>query len=767
MISPTWARRLTYIIGFLVFAVTAFVIKTHIQPFNITSVLRSDDPILVKYKKHLESYNDEADLYVLLEDSEDLFSGTRLHDLILNAGTLYKTIPGLKEVKSIYEQDYPVLENNKLKLRTFFENGLLTPAGKKHLLETPVFKFSYLDPTGHAAMIFLRLRENLSPIEVSQLMENVLTANSVLAAKFPGVKAHFLGTEVARHYFMKEISKTQGRILPLVIFVILGLLYYLFRSWVICALSLFVMLLGYAATVALVVVTEKTINPFSSFALLFVLIIATADLVHLFSAIAATSHENLKERILAAKAHIYRPCFICAVTTWIGLLSLVLADLPPIINFGIYCAFGVALCFFLIFHLLPYLLQVFAVKIPKKPSQFDVQAFSKIPFLLKYRYAIIFSFAAVMLTLGFYSTKLKAGDNLYRKFVATHPLSQAVEKFNHYFHFTGSIDVTFDADREYFSSPQGERLFATLYREIAGTYNVAHIKSLHDYLGLLKGIKNDPKADFSNDRQLRSWYELFDENQVFEGFLPFRKNQSRMTIFMKSMESEDLLKTQAAVEEILRKPEYAGIVHGEVNGFSTVRSAIFHSIYGGFVKSFLLDFFGIFLCFVIFFRSLKWSLIAMIPNLLPVIAISGTMGILEMTVEYNLIVLVAIVFGIAVDDTTHFIYYLRQSYDKGRDIVEATKFALKNTSVALLGTTFIFCVTVPTFFLTDILMFSQVAFIIILAMALGVCGDMFVLPAILFALKGKQIKKNIRGYNEQGADISELLKRASPANIDI
>ena len=109
------------------------------------------------------------------------------------------------------------------------------------------------------------------------------------------------------------------------------------------------------------------------------------------------------------------------------------------------------------------------------------------------------------------------------------------------------------------------------------------------------------------------------------------------------------------------------------------------------------------------------------------------MKALNMTVDYNLIVLVAIIFGIAVDDTTHFIHYLLKKLRQTGNLNDAIAYSLQETSVSLVSTTFIFTLTMPTFFLTDILMFSQVALILVLSLILGLCGDMFVLPALLYS----------------------------------
>jgi hypothetical protein len=121
----------------------------------------------------------------------------------------------------------------------------------------------------------------------------------------------------------------------------------------------------------------------------------------------------------------------------------------------------------------------------------------------------------------------------------------------------------------------------------------------------------------------------------------------------------------------------------------------------------------------------------MIPNFIPLLAVGGLMSVSGMSFDINLIVMIALILGIAVDDTTHFLYHLQAGLDREMTMSEAVHYAVKESSVALTSTTAIFVLTLPTFFLTNVLMFNQVAIILILSLILGLAGDMIVLPAIL------------------------------------
>lgn len=739
-------RRLVIALSALLVIATGISVVKNIKPYNIISVLDADDPTLIKYKKHLEKYNDENDVYLLLESSVPFPSRPDFYKIVFGAAERIKLIDHLNTVRSLNEVEYLSMVGDKVFLKTFFENKKLSEQGQELLNSSPAFRYSYLSPDKTATLIYINIHSDLSPKEIKHVISRLNFVKDLMVNEFPNLKGHLVGTEIARDFFVKEIIKSQVKILPLVLLIIISLLFALFRSWRVCLLSLYVMGLSYVATVGLIVSIEGSINPFSSFALLFIFIISTADIVHLFSAVAKTKTARLSERFREAIAHIWQPCFMCAVTTWVGLLSLVASDIPPIKFFGIYCAFGVAVCFILTFKLIPWLVELFELDIKMGPSLLKFEGLPLMDWVKKFRAVIITIFLIIIFGFGYLSSKLEAGDNLYTKFVSSHPLTQAISAMDKYFHFTGSIDVVLSGNRNDFLKPEVEKKLAELQMEIESISSVAHAKSLANFQKYIRSSypAKPPHAGFDTDKNLYDIFSLFQDFNILEGTYPLAHNEVRMTVFLKNLDSKTLLETQEAIKALLKKPTYASVFGSSIEGFSTIRSNIFNSIFSGFIKSFLLDFIGIFICFLFFFKSLRWSLLALIPNILPLVATGGLMSLLNMTVDYNLIVLVAIIFGIAVDDTTHFIHYLLKKLRETGNLEDAISYSLNETSVSLVSTTFIFTLTLPTFFLTDILMFSQVALILVISLILGLCGDMFVLPALLYSKRmTKSLSLNI------------------------
>jgi predicted RND superfamily exporter protein len=131
------------------------------------------------------------------------------------------------------------------------------------------------------------------------------------------------------------------------------------------------------------------------------------------------------------------------------------------------------------------------------------------------------------------------------------------------------------------------------------------------------------------------------------------------------------------------------------------------------------------------FRSLKLAAIAMVPTVLPVLAVVGTMGWIGLPVNIATAMLASVAMGMTIDSSILYLYRLREEQAAGRSFAEAlvrthgsTGAALMVASVALvLG----FSVLTQSRFL------PLVHFGLLAALALlgGVIGNLVLLPLLL------------------------------------
>ena len=78
---------------------------------------------------------------------------------------------------------------------------------------------------------------------------------------------------------------------------------------------------------------------------------------------------------------------------------------------------------------------------------------------------------------------------------------------------------------------------------------------------------------------------------------------------------------------------------------------------------------GIFVMFLVLFRSIKLSIIGIVPNFIAATFVLGFIGILNIPLDMMTITIAAITIGIAVDNSIHYIY--RFKFEKENNNFEA------------------------------------------------------------------------------------------------
>ncbi len=128
--------------------------------------------------------------------------------------------------------------------------------------------------------------------------------------------------------------------------------------------------------------------------------------------------------------------------------------------------------------------------------------------------------------------------------------------------------------------------------------------------------------------------------------------------------------------------------------------------------------FILFLMFIILFKSVKISLIAIITNMIPVGIIFAVMGFAKIPLDVMTITIASISIGIGVDDTIHYIIRFKEEYEKDKNYIKAMQrshdsigYAMYYTSITImLGfSILVFSNFIPTIYfglLTVLVMFT-------------------------------------------------------------
>jgi predicted RND superfamily exporter protein len=135
------------------------------------------------------------------------------------------------------------------------------------------------------------------------------------------------------------------------------------------------------------------------------------------------------------------------------------------------------------------------------------------------------------------------------------------------------------------------------------------------------------------------------------------------------------------------------------------------------------------------FRSWRLAFILLIPNVIPLVWMLGLMFLLGIEFKLTTAILFSIAFGIAVDDTIHFMSKLKTELSTGKSLHYAIKRTFIEAGRAIILTSVILVMGF------GLLAFSQfgvthfTGLLISFTLVFALAADLFLLPVLLFPMK--------------------------------
>jgi predicted RND superfamily exporter protein len=223
------------------------------------------------------------------------------------------------------------------------------------------------------------------------------------------------------------------------------------------------------------------------------------------------------------------------------------------------------------------------------------------------------------------------------------------------------------------------------------------------------------------DTNENSFFKLFSEDLSSAGFT--------LTLMeMRTSELEQVLEdVKRDFESVFDTSEYSL----KINGFAVVFAQLNNFILETQFKSFFAAFFVAFLCLWIFIRSLKTTLLVLIPNVLPLAVLAIFMSLLDIPLDVTTAMITPIMLGIAMDDTIHLVY----KYRKNKSNTDTAEIRMNNamtyTGTALFSTTVALVAGFLIIASSATPSVREFGLLCAITVAIALITDIFYLPALL------------------------------------
>ncbi|MBI3737086.1 MMPL family transporter, partial [Candidatus Sumerlaeota bacterium] len=172
-----------------------------------------------------------------------------------------------------------------------------------------------------------------------------------------------------------------------------------------------------------------------------------------------------------------------------------------------------------------------------------------------------------------------------------------------------------------------------------------------------------------------------------------------------------------------------------ITGYFILYNNMLQSLYTSQINTVGSVFITVWVMFFILFRSFKLALIGLVPNVIAVCTILGTMGWLGIHLDMMTVMIAAITFGMADDNTIHYIHRFQHEFPKDRSYV-ATMYRCHDTIGRPLSYTML--TTVAGFAILVLSNFIPTAYFGLftgLAMFVALMATHTILPMMIITLK--------------------------------
>ncbi len=615
-----------------------------------------------------------------------------VHDLRVELGAL----EGVRDVYTVADSELLVPTTDGFEVRKLYEasdlkelaviaavdplwDGALTAQNGK--VGAVVVQFSTSDARIQKS-VTLRAREFLSKYEEQGYVFRLV-----------GESVDFV---VAPDAFNLETQK----VMPFMVMIMIGVLSYLFRSVIAVVIAFTTMGLASLWSQGLMGLLGFPVDAMTQNVPTIVLVVGICTSVHVLSRYAEESRERSletrEERIAAlliVVRDIGKSCILTTLTTSVAFAAFLTSSFKSFQHFGLVSAAGVISALLLTFTLLPILV---AGAKPNwirsvRASEFWEDLTNSIVDVASGHAKVILGCAFTLMLLCSYGASLVVVETTHYSLLGRdNPVVHWAEWVEDNLRGPEGLEVELILpETESLDDPEALKVVGNVATFVETQFDgVGEVRSVLDPLQRVYFLLNGSVPEFDrlpDDEVALAEVYLFMPASMVENWLSLDRRHVRLSAEASSMPTRKQGKIVSRLEAYLDGNLPEGWTYG-LTGSLPIFAAMMNTMLETQMKTFLLAFLGVWLCLLIYFKSLTVAVLGMFPNLLPVLLMLGTLGFWGIPMDVGMTMTAAIVLGLAVDDTIHLLVQYQRRARTGASPTEAMRGALSHVGRSVVTT---------------------------------------------------------------------------------
>ncbi len=735
--------RIYIIACFVLLAIgSVFSLKNLQFSFSFEDFFPEGDEDLAFFQEFVEDFEgDNNFMLVALVREEGVFDSTFLskaHDFSLAT----RSLPHVLGVQSLTQFSYPL--KTPFTITSIPAIHIDQPdryaADRERILQDERFVHNLINEDATALVIYLKTESAMS---LEQAKEHI-TGLEALVETYGFLDVHLMGMA----YFQRELINMQKRevtfsaiMSSLLVCFILMFIYRRFWGVFIAITSVGLGLLMFMGFLA---VTGRELNALSALYPVLMIIVGTSDVIHILSKYTDELKKGLsqKEAVKLAVQEIGLATFLTSATTAVGFATLLTSKVGPIKDFGINAASGVMIAYVTVLLFASASMSFFQVdqlmKQGKKHDFWDKLLDKSYQFSLKGTPFIIGGTLVMVLISAWGISRITTNYDIISNMPRGSQISEDFTYFERELAGFRPVDFAISTQGDYKATDY------KVLKEINKIENYLHqfpyvrattsITAIYKTLNQMHSNNRVDAYQFpATETKYKKYHRLAEKIPMLNPTILVSKQGDKARITSRILDiGADTIKAFGDRADIwISQNIDPSIIKVKRTGTGLLidknASYIRKSLLQGLALAVLIVGF----IMALLFQSWKMLLISLVPNFVPLLFAGSLLGFLGIELDAGVSIVFAVVFGIAVDDSIHFLSKYKITRYKGAGVEEAIQITFKETGKAIVLTSLIL------FFCFLVMLFSHhppsvtIGLLISLTLVSAVVADLTLLPLLI------------------------------------
>jgi uncharacterized protein len=740
---------------------------------SFDSFFDATDPSYSAYMTYQEDFGSDEVAYILYSvpgNPDGPFDLQTMRKIAQLTETLEREVPFVREVTSLTNVEFMQAEGDFLEIS---ELGQEMPTTREALLErrkAMMKKPLYLDSlitrdTAHGAIILEMTVTSSDPLDAIRLdpdagdaLDNLYPQASnnpiveILARpEYAGIEFWWSGDVPMNAAYNETITDEAGllTLLSMMLVSIIALLCFRLQ-WLGLVGPLAVVIVGLVMTVGFMGLVGYKLGALFLIAPTLLTAIGVAQSVHLVSEfnLQRVHGASRREAIRQTMENVAVPCLLAAVTTAIGFGVMAGSKLRALSELAIYLGVGVMLTFIASITLMICIMslgkdsQATGVAPSEKKSGLLFHLLTRLVQVnLRHPLAILAVSAAMLVAALVGISKLQVAFNFLEDFKPDTQFRQHTS----YIQDTmgGMLNVVFIYDSGEAEGVKSASLLAHLEDLQAYADTSPLVKKTYSIVDILKDINQSFHGDDpayhrlpDNDQLIAQYlllYEISGGGEL-EDYVSGDYQRTTLELRVDMADSDEIsVLLQDLTSYLQANPAADADVH--ITGIGLLWIKMAEYIADSQIQGYLLAFTFIAIILCLAFRSIKVGLLAMIPNLFPIVIILGSIGALGMHLDYFRMLLATVAIGIAVDDTVHMMTRIRREFARCGNYEQAIRLSLISVGRPVIITSVILSLSFLIYLVSTMEVLASFGILLSATIIAALLADLFLMPALVLVLK--------------------------------